>query len=344
MICIGDSLTRGMLGHSYIEYCERPSEYCERPGGYCERPGEYCERPGGYCERPGGYCEQPGGYCERPGEEAAKILNRGVNGDTTRCAFERLEEYLAKPLYDDQTLYVIAIGTNDILLPYLSHLSSAWKAETSLRCRIKKCINDDDVFRQEYEKYFMAICSYNSEHPQNCKAMITIGLPYIELKDYPLYEVYRHNAIISELSAKYGVPFINICDIQRDAAVSAKADGTATATATATAADGTADATGTATAADGTADAIGTATAADGTADAIETATAAVYTWKHKNLIRLIANLAMLICPSVKDMLSRKRGLKLTVDGVHYNSLSAELLGRALADTQGREPRRTEEV
>ena len=331
MICIGDSLTRGMLGHSYIEYCERP-------GGYCERPGEYCERHGGYCERPSEYCERHGGYCERPGGEAAKILNRGVNGDTTRCAFERLEEYLANPLYDDQTLYVIAIGTNDILLPYLSHLSSAWKAETSLRCRIKKCINDDDVFRQEYEKYFMAICSYNSEHPQNCKAMITIGLPYIELKDYPLYEVYRHNAIISELSAKYGVPFINICDIQCDAVVPAKADGTATA------ADGTADATGTATAADGTADAIGTATAADVTAYATGTATAAVYTWKHKNLIRLIANLAMLICPSVKDMLSRKRGLKLTVDGVHYNSLSAELLGRALADTQGREPRRTEEV
>ena len=287
-----------MLGHSYIEYCERP-------GGE-----EYCERPGG---------------------EAAKILNRGVNGDTTRCAFERLEEYLAKPSYDDQNLYVIAIGTNDILLPYLSRVSSAWRAETSLRCRIKKCINDDDVFRQEYEKYFTAICSYNSEHPQNRKKMITIGLPYIELKDYPLYEVYRHNEIIRELSAKYGVLFIDMCSIQRDAAVPAKPDASGAASAVATAA---------VTAADGKADANGIATAADVTADAA----AVVYTWKHKNLIRLVANLAMLICPPVKDMLSKSRGLKLTVDGVHYNSLSAELLGRALADTQGQEPRANEEI
>lgn len=231
MICIGDSLTCGMIGHSYIEYCDIPE----------------------------------------------RIINKGVNGDTTRCALERLEKYIKSPAYKDEGLYVVAIGTNDILLPYLARLSSAWKTETGLRCRIKKCIDEDMIFSGEYEEYLQILKAYD-------KKIITISIPYIQLTDFPQERVRRRNRLIEELSLKYGAVFIDMYGMQLEAA-----------------------------------GVTNSGSAQEGLK---------LYTWKHRNILRLFDNLAMLIFPSVKDMLSGRRHLELTVDGVHYNSLSAGLLGR----------------
>ena len=46
----------------------------------------------------------------------------------------------------------------------------------------------------------------------------------------------------------------------------------------------------------------------------------------------------MLLFPGRKDVLSRKRSLDVTVDGVHFNSRSARLLAEAV----GRALKRTE--
>lgn len=37
-----------------------------------------------------------------------------------------------------------------------------------------------------------------------------------------------------------------------------------------------------------------------------------------------------MLAPFVKDIFSKVRGINLTVDGVHYNSLSASLVGEAI--------------
>ena len=50
------------------------------------------------------------------------------------------------------------------------------------------------------------------------------------------------------------------------------------------------------------------------------------YTWKHRNLTRLTEGIFMAVPPFTKDWFGRMRGLKLTVDGVHYNTASAKAL------------------
>ncbi len=54
------------------------------------------------------------------------------------------------------------------------------------------------------------------------------------------------------------------------------------------------------------------------------------YTWGVTNLRLVRDSLLMLIFPSSKDWLARRRGLELTVDGVHFNSVSAKLLAEEI--------------
>ncbi|WP_167958076.1 hypothetical protein [Anaerosporobacter faecicola] len=54
--------------------------------------------------------------------------------------------------------------------------------------------------------------------------------------------------------------------------------------------------------------------------------------WKHKNLVRVLDAIIMLFFPFCKDALSRKRRLDLTVDGVHYNSISAKKIAAYIDD------------
>lgn len=52
--------------------------------------------------------------------------------------------------------------------------------------------------------------------------------------------------------------------------------------------------------------------------------------WKHRNILRNTDALFVMLAPFVKDIFSKVRGINLTVDGVHYNSLSASLVGEAI--------------
>ncbi|KMZ54831.1 SGNH/GDSL hydrolase family protein [Dorea sp. D27] len=60
--------------------------------------------------------------------------------------------------------------------------------------------------------------------------------------------------------------------------------------------------------------------------------------WGKLNAGRIADGLYMLLFPGRKDVLSRKRSLDVTVDGVHFNSRSARLLAEAV----GRALKRTE--
>lgn len=137
-----------------------------------------------------------------------KIINKGLNGDTAVCMHSRLKHYMARASSAKTDLYIIAIGTNDLLLPYLATVSPFWKIPMSLRVRYKKCLVDRSSFESEYEKILQTVSSSG-------KRALVLGMPYLQLKDFPNNLVDERNRVIKNLAEKYGIPFIDTADIQR---------------------------------------------------------------------------------------------------------------------------------
>lgn len=133
IICIGDSLTFGNVGYSYIYFWGKKSH--------------------------------------------RKYINKGKNGDTVRGAYNRLKNLIDKSKYKSE-IYILGIGTNDIFLPYLRSVSWFWFLQMSLRCKIKKCIEDDNIFYEEYDNVLNFLCEKN-------KKVIIFGIPFINLKNFP---------------------------------------------------------------------------------------------------------------------------------------------------------------
>lgn len=223
ILCLGDSLTFGSAGYSYINGLSNDF----------------------------------------------KVINKGVNGDTTICAFGRLKSYINNKKYKDVDRYIISIGTNDILLPYLSSISISWKIQTNPSLYLKKCINDDNDFEIEYEKYLKLL-------KENNKEAILIGIPLLQLRHFSYDSIKRRNLIIFNLANKYNFPFIDIFEIQR-------------------------------------------LMCNDNFKE---------YSWKYKNINRIIDYIIMALFPFTKNIYSKGRKLEFTVDGVHFNKLSADLLAK----------------
>lgn len=163
VVCIGDSLTYGNVGYSYIHFLNKSKDY--------------------------------------------KYINRGKNGDSLRGMLSRLKKIVDNP-NTDSDLYVIGIGTNDILLPYLRDSSPFWFLLMSLRCKIKRCIEDDETFYQEYNELL------NFLHEKN-KKVIIFGMPYINLEKFPDEKLVKRNKLIEDLAERYNYPFIDIYKLQR---------------------------------------------------------------------------------------------------------------------------------
>lgn len=53
--------------------------------------------------------------------------------------------------------------------------------------------------------------------------------------------------------------------------------------------------------------------------------------WKRKKLARLLDAFFMLFMPFSKDWFSKLRRLEFSVDGVHFNSASAKIIGNAVS-------------
>lgn len=54
------------------------------------------------------------------------------------------------------------------------------------------------------------------------------------------------------------------------------------------------------------------------------------YTCKYRFIIRVIDAIIMTLCPSSKDWFAKIRGLTSTVDGAHFNSVSAKILAHEI--------------
>lgn len=164
LICFGDSLTFGSIGHSYIKYLKKETNY--------------------------------------------NIINKGVNGDTTSHMYSRLKKYIEKNTTNDNT-YIICIGTNDLLLPYLSSISPFWEMQMKPRIKAMDCIKDDNSFEEIYKKIINIVLSNN----QN---LIVLGLPYLELENYPNKRIDERNKIIKNVCDEFNIAFVDISKIQKE--------------------------------------------------------------------------------------------------------------------------------
>ena len=240
LLCIGDSLTRGTVGYSYIRYLKKK----------------------------------------------IKAVNQGVNGDTTRGALPRLRLCLRTPILSSAEACVVLIGTNDLLQPFLTHVSPMWWMWMTPRVKLRHCLTDDGAWAQAYEKYLKLLADRGIR-------TVLVSLPCIQLKGYPLDQVEARNAIIRRLAEKYGADFVDIYAMQTAL---------------------------------------------------VPPEHAAAYTWRWRWLQRVVDAAVMLLLPFTKDWFSKSRGLKLTVDGVHFNSLSARLLADGILHAlAGERPEKTNE-
>lgn len=148
-----------------------------------------------------------------------QIKNRGINGDTTIPVYHRLKRYIEDPKNKDTVLYILHVGTNDLLLPYLTKLSLAWKIQMGLKEKRKHCIVDDELFEQAYEKYFQLFEQHHSHY-------IIVGIPMCQLKGFPNERVKQRNEIIHRLADQYKAPFVDVCQIQYELTANCEANHT----------------------------------------------------------------------------------------------------------------------
>ena len=79
----------------------------------------------------------------------------------------------------------------------------------SSRCKIKRCIEDDETFYQEYNELL------NFLHERN-KKVIIFGMPFINLENFPDEKLVKRNKMIENLVEKYNYPFIDIYKLQKE--------------------------------------------------------------------------------------------------------------------------------
>lgn len=235
VLCIGDSLTLGMVGYSYIPFAN--SKY--------------------------------------------QFINKGVNGDSLYGGVKRLKGYLKKDRYKGVDTIVLALGTNDILLPHLGRQSLCWNMQYQMRNLIRK-------FSFHVQDFTKLYCSIVKEMSALGYKLVLVGLPYIQLPGYPLGYIREYNHRIARIAAQYGAEYIDMYALQEPLLGKRR-----------------------------------------------------TYSWGKSNFGRITDGTYMALFPMEKDRLSKRRGLDLTVDGVHYNSKSAKLLAAAVVkalDRMGTSP------
>lgn len=223
-LCIGDSITLGIMGYSYIPFAEKKQQ----------------------------------------------LVNLGVNGESLLGGIRRLCRYMKKRAYREADTVIFSLGTNDILLPYLGNRSRFWHIQYRLRNIIRRFSSDIGEFAGYYEEAVRQM-------KRNGYKVVLVGLPYIQLADYPLGKVEAYNSCIRSVARTYDAEFINIYEMQKKRV---RQDRTCS--------------------------------------------------WGKLNAGRIADGLYMLLFPGRKDALSRRRGLDVTVDGVHFNSRSARMLAEAV--------------
>lgn len=151
----------------------------------------------------------------RPGESYLKYLhsrndyhNHGCSGETLSGLSTRIDSFISRSAYRD---FIIEIGVNDILLPYLRGYSTAWNNKVhNLILRGSIPLSHADDFKREYEKLIWKLEGKNVK---------VISIPCIgEVINSDLNQkVDEYNDSIQELCEKYQITYIDFNKWQKKA-------------------------------------------------------------------------------------------------------------------------------
>lgn len=136
----------------------------------------------------------------------AERRNFGENGDTTYGIFKRLFAFL-ETAGDREGIYVVAAGTNDLLLQYKRKASFLWRLRALGAIPRKRPAKDVRAFEQLYRN---GIKQLTARVPH----VVLVGIPYFEIEDFPQETIRRYNAVIAQIAADYGLPFVDCYGIQ----------------------------------------------------------------------------------------------------------------------------------
>jgi lysophospholipase L1-like esterase len=145
-----------------------------------------------------------------PGVSYVKYLNKevyqnhGLGGDTLTGMISRVKKYINKHTCNE---FVLEIGANDILLPYLCNYSSLWNKRIQIRG--KSPIVDISAFIIEYRKTLEIL---------NSKNISIVSIPCLgeNIKSELNRKVDDYNFEIKNLCNKMGIRYIDFNSWQKE--------------------------------------------------------------------------------------------------------------------------------
>ncbi|MEL4504575.1 SGNH/GDSL hydrolase family protein [Luteococcus sp. H138] len=99
------------------------------------------------------------------------------------------------------TTCVVGIGTNDLLLPFLS-TRPGWRQIMAIRSRLMHSCTSDDDFVRDYRALISRIQAAGL-------TTVIVGLPLIELRDYPDDVCARRNLMLRDIAAQTDCTFVD---------------------------------------------------------------------------------------------------------------------------------------
>ncbi len=230
ILFLGDSLTRGSVGFTYIRFMA-----------------------------------------------ASRHKNRGKNGDSAWGALQRLKRYRKRRWYGEVDVCVVAIGTNDLLRPFLCRTSRGFRLLFSRKVKRYRCAGEPTGSGEpgSFEEHVRELLRTLRE---DGKRVIVAGLPKIQIAGYPTDLLHEYNAILEDLARESFSDFADILGAQERACPDCRCD----------------------------------------------------FNWGQTCIPRGLDILTMGLLPFTKEWFSKARKLEFTVDGIHFNRFSAQLLAGEL--------------
>lgn len=141
-----------------------------------------------------------------------KYQNQGSGGETVEGIFSPLAHSMK---HKKHSKYIIQIGTNDVLLPYLEKVSPKWKKRLRKIDEIKKEGARPSRTELQFKKNYQALVDLMKEHH---KEMLLINIPVIgeDLDHERNYKVEKFNEIIKNIAEEEALPLVDFYAWQKN--------------------------------------------------------------------------------------------------------------------------------
>ncbi|MFK4899226.1 SGNH/GDSL hydrolase family protein [Lactococcus petauri] len=132
-----------------------------------------------------------------------EVNNLGKNGDTTWGIFRRGIATLQKNEAEKYSFIIIGAGTNDLLLPYQSYSYPIIRILIHLIQKKRQCTKSIEEFKVVYDDGIRKIRLLTNA------PVLLVGIPFMELADFPQKKVEEYNKVIQTIAEEYGLCFVD---------------------------------------------------------------------------------------------------------------------------------------